>query len=207
MASTIIHIAIANEIAKKINIKNKRDYILGSIAPDISKHINQNRSISHFIRDPLTGLPDTHAFKDKYPNFKDNDFLLGYFIHLYTDLLWFKNYINLKRYNESVKLQDGTIVHLPQEEILKLVYQDYTNVNTQIIDHYNLDLSLFYEDFVIPNTNLDEIPIEKLNIVIDQMGIIIENTKEEKPYVFDTYEVIKFIDESVNIILEKIEQY
>ena len=37
MASSIIHIAVAKEVAKKIKIKRKKDYYLGAIAPDISK--------------------------------------------------------------------------------------------------------------------------------------------------------------------------
>lgn len=61
-----------------------------------------------------------------------------------------------------------------------MIYQDYTSLNIQIIDYYNLELSLFYEDFKKPKSNLDEIPLNKLNILIDKMGIIIENSKQEK---------------------------
>ena len=64
-----------------------------------------------------------------------------------------------------------------------------------------MDLSLFYEDFQIPNTKLDEIPIDKLNILIDKMGLIIENSKEEKAYTFDTFLILQFIDEVSQEIL------
>ena len=66
-----------------------------------------------------------------------------------------------------------------------------------LIDEYNLELSLFYEDFILPNTNFNEFPIEKLNLLIDQMGLIIENTKKEKELIFDLYEVEKFIEETI----------
>ena len=105
-----------------------------------------------------------------------------------------------------VKLLDGTIINSTPEEIQKLIYQDYTNLNVELLDEYKMDLSLFYEDFQIPNTTLDEIPIEKLNILLDKMGLIIENSKEEKPYTFDTFLVLQFIDETSQEILNILKQ-
>ena len=64
-----------------------------------------------------------------------------------------------------------------------------------------MDLSLFYEEFIVPNTSIEEIPKEKLNILIDKMGLIIENSKEEKPYTFDIFLVLQFIDEASQEIL------
>ena len=37
MASAVIHLAIAKELEKYLNIENKKDYYLGAIAPDLSK--------------------------------------------------------------------------------------------------------------------------------------------------------------------------
>ena len=50
MASCIVHIAISEEIYKRINNKNiinHYEYILGSIAPDISRVLNQDKRRSH----------------------------------------------------------------------------------------------------------------------------------------------------------------
>ena len=88
-----------------------------------------------------------------------------------------------------------------------MIYSDYTNINIKLIEKYNLDLSLFYEDFVIPKTTIEEIPADKLDILINKMGIIIENSKEEKTYVFDDYSVEQFIEESSKIILEELKKY
>ena len=87
-----------------------------------------------------------------------------------------------------------------------IIYQDYTNLNIQLIDEYKMDLSLFYEDFTPPKTTITEIPTNKLNLLIDKMGIIIENSKEEKPYTFDTYKVLEFIDYSSQKILNIIKR-
>ena len=56
-------------------------------------------------------------------------------------------------------------------------------------------------------TKLKEIPIEKLDILINKMGIIIENTKVEKAYTFDIYTIKKYIDETVNKIIKELEKY
>ena len=88
-----------------------------------------------------------------------------------------------------------------------MIYQDYTNINIQLIDEYNLDLSLFYEEFSKPHSCLDEIPLNKLNILIDKMGIIIENSKQEKNYIFDLTGINEFIEKSVQVILTELKNY
>ncbi len=207
MASAVIHLAIAKELEKYLNIPNKKDYYLGSIAPDLAKHINLNRNISHFSYDNFQGIPNINLFIKKYPNFKQNSFTLGYFIHLYTDKIWIEDFINELEYNNYIKLLDGTIIKTTKKEINNLIYNDYTNLNIQLIDEYNMDLTLFYEDFIIPNTTLNEIPISKLNLLIDKMGIIIENSKKEKSYLFDLIPIKNFIEKSKTEILEKLKNY
>ena len=207
MASTIIHIAIAKELENKLDIENKKDYYLGSIAPDISKQIGLKRSDSHFSNNTRNNIPNIALFVKRYPTFKYNSFNLGYFIHLYTDKIWREEFLDKTMDENMVKLLDGTTVNLPKEEINDLIYSDYTNLNIKIIEEYNLDLSLFYEEFKIPDTTLNEIPIEKLDILINKMGIIIENSKEEKTYTIDIYIIKNLIEKCVNQILEELEKY
>lgn len=204
MASAMIHLAVAKTLEKHLNIKNPRDYYLGSIAPDISKQIGENKQRSHFLFNTRDDIPNLQLFREKYPDFKNNSFDLGYYIHLYTDRLWFAHFLPLITSGNYIKLLDGTVIFSAPQEMQGLLYQDYTNLNIQLLDEYKLDLSLFYEEFIIPDTKMDEIPIDKLNILIDKMGIIIENSKEEKPYAFDLFKVLEFIDEASRKILESI---
>ena len=207
MASAIIHLAVAKTLEKYLTIENPRDYYLGSIAPDISKHIGENKQKSHFLINALDNIPNVELFINKYPNFKENSFDLGYFIHLYTDKIWFSKFASKIYTGNYIKLLDGTVIASSPEEISKIIYQDYTNLNIQLIDEYKMDLSLFYEDFIKPKTTFSEIPIEKLNLLIDKMGIIIENTKEEKPYTFDIFLVLQFIEEASQKILNILNNY
>lgn len=200
MASAVIHLAVAKELEKYLKIENKKDYTLGAIAPDIAQQLKIEKTKSHFIYNTKSDIPNIKLFKEKYKNFMSNSFELGYFTHLYTDKLWFDGFIDSLTYSNSIKLLDGTIIHVPQKEIKELIYNDYTNLNTIIIDKYNIDLSLFYEEYQKPNTSIEEVPIDKLNILIDKMGVIIENSKLEKSYIFD----ITLIDNFINTCVEKI---
>lgn len=204
MASAIIHLAVAKTLEQYLPIENTRDYYLGSIAPDISKQIGENKQRSHFLFNTRDDIPNLELFTNKYPNFKNNSFDLGYYIHLYTDRLWFSHFLPQIVNGNYIKLLDGTVIFSAPTGMQGLIYQDYTNLNVQLLDEYKMDLSLFYEDFIKPNTTIDEIPIDKLDLLIDKMGIIIENSKEEKPYSFDLYLVLDFIDKTCQEILENL---
>lgn len=209
MASSIIHLAIAKQIKEKSNLKidNLKDYYLGSIAPDIAKQVGTSHNESHFIYNTPTDIPNLKLFVKRYPIFKYNSFDLGYFTHLYVDKNWIETVLENIVLNSSIKLLDGTTIQTTPEEIKNMIYSDYTNLNIKIIEDYNLDLSLFYEDFKIPKTNIKEIPIEKLDILINKMGIIIENSKENKAYSFDIDIIKEFIDKISNEIIEELEKY
>ena len=184
MASVIIHLAIAKKVKEKLKLKENKDYYLGAIAPDISKQIGEDKEQSHFLINTKKNIPNLSLFIKRYPFFSNNPFQLGYFIHLFTDKLWYEEFLPQYRRNDFIKLQDGTSINVDKDGLQDIIYSDYSNLNIQIIDEYHLDLSLFYEEFTLPKTTFLEIPIEKLDILLNKTGIIIENSKEEKKYTF-----------------------
>lgn len=209
MASSMIHLVIAKKIKEKANIKmdNEKDYYLGSIAPDLSKQIGKNKIESHFLINTKNDVPNIKIFTKRYPTFKYNSFNLGYFTHLYVDKIWFEEFIPTLTDFDSIKLLDGTVYSTEPKEITQMIYSDYTNLNIKLIENYDLDLSLFYEDFVVPKTNLKEIPVDKLDILINKMGILIENSKEVKAYSFDLYPIEEFINKAIDEIVEELKKY
>lgn len=207
MASAVIHLAVAKVLEPYLKINNRKDYYLGSIAPDIAKQIGRTKKESHFLYNEKEDVPNIKMFTDKYPNFYKNDFDLGYYIHLFTDKLWFDKFISNLTQSNSIKLIDGTIIKTTPEELTDLIYSDYTNLNVKVIEEYDMDLSLFYEDFQLPKTDITEIPSEKLDILIDKMGIIIENSKQDKNYIFDIYLIKEFIEKTKERIIEELKAY
>ncbi len=204
MASTIIHLAVAKKMEDRLNLKNKKNFYLGVIAPDISKQIGQSKEISHLLINTKDDVPNMELFEYRHKDFRDFDFDLGYYVHLYTDKLWFDGFINKITNTEYIKLSDGSIVKTTPDEMMNMIYSDYTNINKQIIDDYGLDLKIFYEEYKVPETHINEIPVEKLDILINKMGLLIENSKETKAYAFDIEPVKEFINESAEIILKEI---
>ena len=72
--------------------------------------------------------------KDKYGNRLDDDFVLGYYIHLYTDYLWFKYFVPDFCENGSLYKLDGTKEFVDDDKKLYYFYNDYTNLNIKLID-------------------------------------------------------------------------
>ena len=209
MASAIIHLAVAKELEKRLNVKveNSYDYYLGAIAPDLAKQIGRQREDSHFIKNSYKeDVPNLKLFELKYPNYKNNSYDLGYYTHLFTDKEWFDGFIDNLTYDNYIRLLDGTVIASTKEEITQLIYSDYTNLNIKIIEEYDLDLSLFYEEFREPKTDITELPADKLDILINKMGIIIENSKEEKTYSLDITQIKNFIDQTVEKLEKELEK-
>lgn len=202
MASSVIHMCVAKEINKKLKMDHNM-ILLGSIAPDISKHLGETKTRSHFFNDDKTINID--KFLDKYKNkLFIEPFMMGYYIHLYTDLLWEKYFIDEIVEKGSIKLLNGDIIDNTPDLYKKLIYNDYTNLNLKLIDEYNIDVSFFYNNIKLPNIYMEEIPIDKLDLIVEKSRLIIENTKENKAYTFNLDHIKAFIEICSNLIYLKI---
>ena len=201
MASAIIHMAVAKRVKEKLNLEiNDKEFYLGTIAPDISKEINRSRDETHFAKDKQI---DLEYFESKYKKYLNNPFELGYYIHLCTDYLWLDIVKNLMQEIE-IKLANGEIVNLEEKEFDKILYNDYTNMNVLLLEEYNMDLSLFYEEFLYPVIHIEEVPNNLLNLIVNKMGIISANSKLDKTYILDIKMIKNFIEESSDFCIEKI---
>ncbi len=202
MASAIIHLCIAKEVNKYLNM-DEYQLLLGSIAPDISKQIGETKEISHFLdHSNEDDIPNVNNFLNKYKDDLTDPFTMGYFIHLLSDKYWFRDYIYkfIDRY-----ATDQNKKKLTYTAIKDVIYNDYTNINIDLIDKYTLPLDIFYTDFRMPHSKITEIPLNKLPILIEKMGLIIEESKEEKTFMFDTNEIISFIEETTKYIIKDIQ--
>ena len=205
MASSLIHMCVAKEVNKFLK-RNEKDILIGTIAPDISKYLGQTKEESHFLDNVADNIPNIERFLNKYRNNLTNDFVMGYYIHLYTDYLWFKYFITNFSKQDFIYTLDNKKLFLSEEEKLEYIYNDYTNLNGQLIDEYNIELSIFYEKQPQLENIIEEIPMDKLNLIIDNAGLIIKNAKESKAYIFDLDIVNNFIEFAVNDILANIEK-
>lgn len=204
MASSVIHICVANEINKVLK-KDNRKLLIGTIAPDISKLIGESKYYSHFLDDIDNNIPNLEKFLNKYKCYLDDDFVLGYYIHLYTDYLWFKYFIKKVIKGNYIKELDGTLVKYTKKSFLYYVYNDYSNLNIQLINKYNFPLKIFYEEIPDIKNIINEIPMDKLNLIVDKVGVLIEDASNGKKYLFDIDDIVNFIDDCKVIILKELE--
>ena len=204
MASSVIHMVVASEINKKLNMDNKQ-ILLGSIAPDIAKLIGETKDKSHFIKNE-EDIPVLENFITKYGYYINDPFVMGYYIHLYTDYLWFKYFMSEVDFDKSFKNLNGEFIKCDEESFKRFVYDDYTNLNIDLIGKYDLDLSVFYEG--LPNIKMiiKEIPMNDLKPIINKTSQIIIGSKKKKSVVFDLTNVERFIESSIPIILSEIEK-
>ncbi len=201
MASAIIHLCVAKEVNKYLNM-DENELLLGSIAPDISKQIGQTKEISHFLDySNEDDIPNIDRFLAKYKSELNKPFEMGYLIHLLTDKYWFRDYVYqyIERYTKNSVKKNITYT-----AIRDVIYNDYTNINIDLIDKYMLPLKIFYNEFKCPQSIITEIPVDKLDILIEKMGLIIEESKQEKTFMFDTTDIEIFITNTVRYIIKDI---
>ena len=80
------------------------------------------------------------------------------------------------------------------------IYNDYTSLNNDLINEYNMDLKIFYQPLPEFNNIIDEIPMDKINLIVDKAGIIVENAKKYKEFTFNMENVKNFVSLCVDII-------
>lgn len=202
MASAIIHLCVAKKINNYLQM-DERTLSLGAIAPDIAKQIGEPKNKSHFMKenDSEDCFPDCDSFVKKYRSELDKPFEMGYLIHLLTDYYWFKYYI--KRYISNYS-KDKDITYTA---IKSLIYNDYTRLNQRLIDDYMLDLYFFCNEITLPESKITEIPMDKLQIIIDKMSIIIQSSKNSKLVLMNEDEIIDFIEHISNVIIDDLNKY
>lgn len=204
MASSLIHLCVANQVNKKIK-RDERKLLIGSIAPDISKLVDEPRSRSHFMNESEEA-PNIDRFLNKYRRHLNDDFVLGYYIHLYTDYLWEKYFVSEILNDNLITKLDGTVVKCTPQMVKMYIYNDYTNLNKKIIELYDLNYEIFYNELPKFENIIEEIPMDRLNVIVDQAGIIIANSKETKSFVIDITSIQKFIDLSTELISANLDE-
>lgn len=129
MASRIIHLAIANKIAKEIEIEDMYRFRLGSILPDAYAK-GLGTSTSHLKTKINNNTQNTYRlawFREQYKNeMQHNSLYLGYYIHLIQDII-FRHFV----------YDDYKWDPVPEGNVQRL-HKDYGLINTYVIDKYNI---------------------------------------------------------------------
>ena len=130
---------------------------------------------------------------------------MGYFIHLYTDYLWFKYFLTEISDDNMITKLNGEKIKLNGNMKVLYIYNDYTNLNIELIKKYDIDIEFLYNYNLNNLSNIiDEISYDKLDILFNQVNKIIEASKLEKQFVFNLENVENFIELCTSLILSEI---
>ena len=95
MAQPMMHLLIADRIysEKSGSILSYSDFLLGSIAPDavhVKKNYNRElKDISHYRFNSKSHISYFDTFFDEYSTCENKDFVVGYLVHLLSDMIWY----------------------------------------------------------------------------------------------------------------------
>ena len=203
MASIMIHLAVAKKVNKDLKMPENLLF-LGTLAPNLSSELNKSKAKSHFYNRKKE--IDLDKFINKYQYKMWYPYVIGYFIHLYTDKLWNERFMPNYIKQNKIKLKGGSMSISSIDIINKLIYEDYTNLATTLIDKYDINLGIFFNELTYPKIEVDEIPTKKLDLLINRISSILTNIDNKNTLIFDWKEIYVFINETSKEIISFLEQ-
>lgn len=138
MANITVHMAIAQEWAKRHKVENLDDFIWGAVAPDVLSWEKKNGYVTHYgdkVNDktPLIDNLSNKTHIDRYlaKNTLLTDYDKGYFLHLVTDLLFYNDFIDIAVLQKYYDEHDG--------QIKGCYYHDYDCTLEFVTKTYNVN--------------------------------------------------------------------
>lgn len=194
MPNIMIHEKIGYELSKQLNT-NSYDYYLGLLSPDTPNLYGfgpkEERWKSHVRKKDLNEW--RKSLKDFYINNKENynkNFLLGYIIHILTDII-FDDYFYLDIRKEIIKNNncDNDKAHIiMRQDMNKYYFNEFEDIK-RILSSSNNSYS------ILNNTKDNILKWKNLNIEVN----ITNNTSE---YIDE-----KIINDLVDKVLKELKQY
>lgn len=145
MASSIVHLAITNELIRTHEFKNIGRLKLGAVLPDAGEKNQGHLKIKIPETNKRTYTYDFEGFRDKFLKLlKTDDLYLGYYLHLIQDICYRHFVYDRYHWNPTVP---GNVEKL---------HRDYAITNHYVVVKYHLK-----NDIVIPD-DFDMEPINEL---------------------------------------------
>lgn len=149
MASSAMHLAIAKKYIEKHNNLNYREFIKGTLYPDAQKnsielHYPMSSVIDEFAISVYEKV-NLYAFLIDHPNL--NGFELGYFLHLVTDYLFFRECFD-----------NNYLMNTKCEEFFRELYHTYDCLDSYLFTKYNITKNDYkdYPSEYYPGTPYEE---------------------------------------------------
>ena len=191
MASSVVHLAIINELTKKIDFNDINRLKFGAVVADAGIYGKSHLKIN------VSDGKKSYDF-DRYRlmfggRILSDDLYLGYYLHLVQDALY-RHYV-YDRYHWD-PLIPGNV---------ELLHKDYSIVNHYVVSKYQLK-----NDLVVPKgfekediNQIDTFDIERLML---DMRSYFRPVEEEKIFFFTKEMSDEYIEEAIDFCLKEVEK-
>lgn len=202
MASRMIHYTIAKIIADNIEFNNKNEFLVGSLAPDMAcyegdSHANGMYERVHFHEEfKELGLKGFNwlTFYNKYlKENNDDEFALGYFVHLICDTIWLTDI--------QAKYVYSTEQETPEEKIIKS-YEDIRKSNYHIAQNYDICYDIQpLEIFTVCEADISY----QINLLEDLRQDFLPNLDDFDLEIHNWIAIMEYIKNCIKVCLKEIE--
>lgn len=186
MPNVMIHEEVGYYLSKKLN-KNSYNYFLGIIAPDAPNTYGfgkkEDRWLAHQRKKDYNEWRNSlKDFYEKEKNNYDEDFLLGYYIHILTDIIY-DDYLYLK----------------VKEEILKSTIdkEQYHEIMRDDMDKYYFKEIEIIKDILSKESKTYEINGISKELMLEWKSKVLKDFANENTSVYITNEIINTLNELV----------
>ena len=186
MPNVMIHEEVGYYLSKKLN-KNSYNYFLGIIAPDAPNTYGfgkkEDRWLAHQRKKDYNEWRNSlKDFYEKEKNNYDEDFLLGYYIHILTDIIY-DDYLYLK----------------VKEEILKSTIdkEQYHEIMRDDMDKYYFKEIETIKDILSKESKTYEINGISKELMLEWKSKVLKDFANENTSVYITNEIINTLNELV----------
>lgn len=224
MPGFVIHLSIAKEIMKLIeqnnsvqwNSREKEDFYIGNILPDIKKtkklsHYWGSKQMKYILR-----IPDLDKFLNNYGSRLENKQFLGYYCHLIVDKIFYEDFLPkvvcfMDKYKHPTNsLREVKSVHLFKKD-KDILYENFWTVQYYYGDFDKLNPVLQKKYRINTDVLMKDTGNGKLNM---SAGQYLHLQRELKKYlmksrtggleVFQRNDIELFIEDTANKIFEKL---
>lgn len=175
-----IHLCVGKRVADKLNINKSMEFYIGLVAADSWRNSSSTKMGTHFL-DSIDSI-DYHydLFFNKYFDYMDNLFVLGYLVHLITDRYWYSN-------------------NFITSNIFEDEYYDLKRLCSDLVKYYNIP-KLFLPDGL--DNPISELDSDGIIYTIDYLNDV--DYTEGCSEIFNIDDVVSCIERTSNFIVGEI---
>lgn len=164
-----IHLCVAKSVAGRMGLSSSMRFLIGSVAPDSWRNSLSTKQQTHFSDGSNY---DYEFFSQKYKSILDDDFVLGYLVHLMTDKYWHgNNFLTTMVSNDE--------------------YGDLNRACSELVSRYGVGRLHLSGDFVNPIEELDSSGIDKTISYLNSVNYLGDTES-----VFDVDELVLCVEET-----------